>query len=93
MRVVETRIKVSHFEKNKAGFIGFVTFTHNCPQTGDCGTAHFQCLARVDEDTPQYQIEQAMVADACRQVNFMPEYRLGRKELTFADLEPRQALA
>lgn len=93
MHVVSISIEITQFDPARDGFSGFVVFNHNCPQSGESGTAHFHCIARIAADSPRPLIEHALFNEACRQVNFMPEYRLRQKALTFADLEEHQASA
>jgi len=87
MHVTTTEIEVSQFDNTRGGYVGFVTFTHECHQTGDAGCAHFQCLAKLPEGTAPAKIRHALLEEACRQVNFMPEYRLGQRTLTFREHE------
>lgn len=93
MRVVETQIVVSHFEASSERHVGYVTFIHVCDETGEQGAAHFKCRAKLAEGAANPTVENALFEEACRQVNFMPEYRLGQKVLSFDELTEMRATA
>jgi len=93
IHVVSISIQITQFDPARGRLSRSVVFNHNRRQSGKSGTAHFHCIARIAADSPRPLIEHALLNEACRQVNFMPEYRLRKKALTFSDLEEHQASA
>lgn len=93
MHVTSVSIRTTGYDHTRHGTIGYVDFDHACPRTGETGSVHFLCIAKLPENSPYPLIERALLDEACRQVNFMPEYRLGQKTLTFASQGQHRASA
>lgn len=83
MHVTATTVTIGTHDAKRGGFVGLVTFQHRCKTTGEQGTAHFECFADLPKTSQTPLVERILIAEACRQVRFMPEYRLGQSFLSF----------